>query len=191
VAAIDAVADGVWDVFAVWANVWRGAGNVRELEDPQRRLRWALERLPDHVRVGLPLVEQVASADWDGFFGITERSEVEPDIRAELRSVRTQVAQGLPVTRRWTIVADSGEKIPVRRDAVSYLWPIRRGDEDRQIQVFISRTALMSEDEHLPREVAEAKATNGRSAVSTLVALDDPPEQVMVTTAGVSLTLPD
>jgi hypothetical protein len=105
--------------------------------------------------------------------------------------VRTQVAQGLPVTRRWTIVADSGEKVPVRRDAVSYLWPIRRGDEDRLIQVYISRTALMSEELHLPREVAQAKETDGRSAVVTLLALDDPPEEVMVTTAGISLSLPD
>jgi hypothetical protein len=108
-----------------------------------------------------------------------------------LHSVRTQVAQGLPVTRRWTIVADTGEKIPVRRDAVSYLWPIRRGDEERQIQVYISRTALISDDEHLPGEVAQAKATDGRSVVATLVALEDPPEEVMVTTAGISLTLPD
>jgi hypothetical protein len=105
--------------------------------------------------------------------------------------VRTQVAQGLPVTRRWTIVADSGEKVPVRRDAVSYLWPSRRGDEDRLIQVYISRTALMSEELHLPREVAQAKETDGRSAVVTLLALDDPPEEVMVTTAGISLSLPD
>jgi hypothetical protein len=81
--------------------------------------------------------------------------------------------------------------MPVRRDAVSYLWPIRRGDEDRQIQVFISRTALISDDEHLPREVVQAKATDGRSVVVTLLALDDPPEEVSVTTAGVSLTLPD
>ena len=76
-------------------------------------------------------------------------------------------------------------------DAVSYLWPIRRGDEDRLIQVYISRTALMSEELHLPREVAQAKETDGRSAVVTLLALDDPPEEVMVTTAGISLSLPD
>ena len=105
--------------------------------------------------------------------------------------MRTQVAQGLPVTHRWIIVADEGEKIPVRRDAVSYLWPIRRGEEERWIQVYISRTALISDDEHLPREVAQAKATDGRSVVVTLLALGDPPEEVMVTTAGISLTVPD
>jgi hypothetical protein len=190
VAAIEEVAERVWDVFDAWAGFWRG-GNVADLEGPQRRLRYALDNVPEHIRVGLPLVTQLAEADWDTFFGVTERADAERDIREELRSVRTQVAQGLPVTRRWTIVADSGEKMPVRRDAVSYLWPIRRGDEDRQIQVFISRTALISDDEHLPREVVQAKATDGRSVVVTLLALDDPPEEVSVTTAGVSLTLPD
>ena len=37
-----------------------------------------------------------------------EPDEAERDIREEMRSVRTQVAQGLPVTRRWTINADLG-----------------------------------------------------------------------------------
>jgi hypothetical protein len=190
VGAIEEVAERVWDVFEAWAGVWRG-GNVADLEDPQRRLRWALDKLSERVRAGLPLVTQLAEVDWDAFFGVTERADAERDIREELQSVRTQVAQGLPVTRRWTMVAETGEEIPVRRDAVSYLWPIRRGDEERQIQVFISRTALMSDDEHLPREVARAKETNGRSVVATLLALDEPPGQLSVTTAGISLTLPD
>jgi hypothetical protein len=190
VAAIDEVAERVWDLFAAWAGIWRG-GNVADLEDPQRRLRWALGNLPERVRTGLPLVTKIAEADWDEFFADTERADGERDIREELHSLRTQVAQGLPVTHRWIIVADEGEKIPVRRDAVSYLWPIRRGKEERWIQVYISRTALISDDEHLPREVAQAKATDGRSVVVTLLALGDPPEEVMVTTAGISLTVPD
>jgi hypothetical protein len=44
---------------------------------------------------------------------------------------------------------------------------------------------------YLPVEVAEAKDTNGRSAIATLAALDDPPEEVMVTTAGISLAVPE
>jgi hypothetical protein len=39
--------------------------------------------------------------------------------------------------------------------------------------------------------VAQAKETNGRSIVVTLLALEDPPEQVSVTTAGISDALPD
>jgi hypothetical protein len=47
------------------------------------------------------------------------------------------------------------------------------------------------DNDHLPSDVARAKETNGRSVVATLLALDDPPSQVMATTAGISLTLPD
>ena len=51
--------------------------------------------------------------------------------------------------------------------------------------------AMASDDGGLPDEVVAAKNTRGRSVLSTLVGLDDPPREVMVTTAGVSLTLPD
>src|SRR5262249_14722775 len=117
--------------------------------------------------------------------------QAEQDIREELRSVRNQVAHGLPVTRRWTVLGDRGRGAPQRRDAVSYLWEIGRGDETRVIEVFISGTAMASANEHLPREVAQAKETNGRSVVVTFLALDDPPETPSVTTAGISDTLPD
>jgi hypothetical protein len=194
VAAIEAVAERVWDVFGAWAGVWAG-GNVRDLDDPQRRLRWALAGLPDRVRVGLPLVEQFANSDWDGFFANHETTEVERDIADEMRSVRTQVAQGLPVTRRWTIDDHLGsidpDLLPGGRDAESYLHRISRGEETRQIQVLISRTALAIANDHLPREVVEAKETLGRSVVATLLALEDPPRQVMVTTAGISRSLSD
>ena len=76
--------------------------------------------------------------------------------------------------------------VPVRRDAVAHLWRITRGDDARPVQVYISRTAIASANEHLPKEVAQAKATNGRSVVATLLALDDPPDEVFVTTAGIS-----
>jgi hypothetical protein len=187
VAAIEDVANRVWDVFAAWAGIWDG-GNVRDLENPQRRLRWALDKLPERVRLGLPLVTQVAEAEWDEFFGKTEREDAERDIREEMRSVRTQVAQGLPVTWRWTIADYLGAERGHRRDARSHLWEIRRGNETRMVEVIISRTVLMSENEHLSQEVARAKETDGRSAVATLVALDDPPSAVEVTTAGISLT---
>jgi hypothetical protein len=190
VAGIEAVADRAWGVLAAWDGVWRG-GNVRDLADPQRRLRWALNGLPDRVRIGLPLVERFASAGWDEFFAANEPREVERDLSEEMRSVRTQVAQGLPVTGRWTIDANFGQVDPGSRDAVAYLWQIRRGDETRRIQVFISGTAMAVLNESLPREVADAKETHGRNVVVTLLALDDPPDKVMATTAGIRLTLPD
>jgi hypothetical protein len=190
VAQIDEVAQWVWGVFNAWAAVWDSGANISGLKDPQRRLRWALDALPERVRIALPVVERVASADWDELFAGTELDDAERDIREELRSVRTQVAQGLPVTRRWTIAEDLGRVSAGRRDAISHLWEISRGDESGSIQVFISGTAMAANNETLPHEVAQAKDTNGRSVVATLLAMDDPPGQVSVTTAGISLTLP-
>jgi hypothetical protein len=147
--------------------------------------------LPERVRAALPLAEQLASADWDAFFGVTETAQAEQDIREELRSVRTQVAQGLPVARRWMAMTDYGQVDAGGRDAVAYLWGIRRGEEARRITIYVSGSAMASADEGLPREVVAAKNTRGRSVLSTVVALDDPPRQVMVTTAGISRNLPE
>jgi hypothetical protein len=72
------------------------------------------------------------------------------------------------------------------RDATAYLWSIQRGEERRPVTVFISRTAMASANEHLPEEVAAAKNTSGRSVLSQVVGLDEPPSQVGVSTAGVS-----
>jgi hypothetical protein len=188
VGQIEDVAQRSWDVFQAWMGVW-GGGNVRDLDDPQRRLRWGLQGLPDRLRVALPLVEQLANADWDGFFANADTGEAERDISAELLAVRTRVAQGLPVVGRWLVVSDLGQ-IPVRRDATAYLWGIQRGEEERQIAVYISGTA-MAATRGLPEEVVAAKNTRGRSVLATIVGLDDPPDEISVTTAGVSFGLPD
>ena len=88
-------------------------------------------------------------------------------------------------------MTDFGLVAAGNRDATAYLWELQRGDETRRITVYISGTAMASANEGLPQEVVVAKNTRGRSVLSMLVALDDPPRQVMVTTAGISLTLPD
>lgn len=190
VGQVEEVAEKVWDLMAQWERCRTGAPTA-DLTDRQRRLRWTLDSLPDRVRAGLPLIERLADFEWNDYFRVVEPAAAEPDLREELRSVRTQVAQGLEVTRRWTIDADLGSADPGNRDAVSHLWQISRGDETRRIQVFVSGTAMASQNDGLPSEVAQAKETNGRSVVATLLALDDPPRQVMVSTAGISLTLPD
>lgn len=190
VAQIEEVAQRVWDVFRAWGGVWRG-GNVADLLDPQRRLRWALDGLPDRVRRALPIVEELSTADWDKFAEVEDPDEVERDLREEMRSVRTQVAQGLPVTRRWTIDSDLGSVSAGRRDAIARLWQIERGEESKRVTVYISGTAMSSGDEYLPQEVAQAKQTNGRSVVATLLGLDEPPGEVMVSTSGIGWPLPD
>jgi len=111
-------------------------------------------------------------------------------MREELLALRTRVAQQLPIVRRWLVVADEGRVDAGARDATAYLWRIQRGPERRPVTVFISGPAIESADEHLPQEVVASKATRGRSVLSSLVGLDDPPRRVMVTTAGVSLTMP-
>lgn len=189
VARIEEVAQRVWDVFGAWNGVWHG-GNIRDLADPQRRLRWALDGLPERPRVGLSLTERVASASWDEFFTDREAADVERDVRDELRSVRTQVAQGLPVTQRWTIDENLGPVSPGDRDSVAFLWQIRRNEQTEHVRVFISRTAMASSNEHLPHEVAQAKESEGRSVVTSLLGVDEPPRQVSVTTAGISVTMP-
>jgi hypothetical protein len=185
VAAIDEVAQREWDVVSSWENVWHGGNLIRDLHDPQRRLRWELTALPDRVRAGLPLVEQLAEAEWNSeFFANQESRAVEADLSEEMRSVRTQVAQGLPITRRWTLDTYVGEIDAHGRDATAYLWQIRRGDEIRRITVFISGTAMAVAPESLPPEIAEARENSGRNLVVDLLGLDDPPDKVMATTVG-------
>jgi hypothetical protein len=80
VAQIEEDAQRAWDVFQAWAGVWAG-GNIRDLDDPQRRLRWALDGLTDRVRAALPLVDQLATSDWDGFFAEADAAHTEREIR--------------------------------------------------------------------------------------------------------------
>lgn len=189
VAKIDAVAQLVWDVFSTWERIWGDGGNIREISDVQRRLRWELGALPERIRVALPLVELIATAKWDEFFSSVEIEVAEKDVREELESVRAQVAQGLPVPRRWIIDGGLRNSVtrPDGRDGDLFVWQIRRGDEIRKICVFVSGTAMAVANDHLPREVVTAKETEGRSVVAMLASLEDPPKEVMVSTAGVSL----
>jgi hypothetical protein len=53
VTQIEEVAQRAWDVFQAWEGVWDG-GNIRDLNDPRRRLRWALDHLPNRLRGALP-----------------------------------------------------------------------------------------------------------------------------------------
>jgi hypothetical protein len=188
---IDTVATRVLNVIAEWRALWKGDGNLSDIEDAQGHLRWALDVLPDGVTEGLPAVVEFADADAKYFASEDQDLRtVEDGLREEMRSVYRQVEQGLPVTKRWTLGSDLGS-IPVRRDGKARLWEIRRGDETRRIQFFVSGTVLESSDEGLPPEVAEAKRTEGRSAVMSVLAMENPPEDVVALSTGISFTLPD
>lgn len=186
VAGVEGVAARAMDVLAQWERCRAGEPTV-DLSDKQRRLRWALDRVADDVRAALPLAGHLADAEWEQYFRVAEPSTADADLREELRSVRSQVAHGLPLVRRWLIVRDHGEVSPGDRDAVAYSWEIgRRGDENRTITVYISGTAMASHNEGLPHDVAAAKNSRGRSVVGTLAGVDDPPGEVSVSTAGIS-----
>jgi hypothetical protein len=189
-AQLEDAAQRAWDVFAAWEGVWRG-GNVRDLDDPRRRLRWALDQASDRTRGALPLVDQMANAEGDGFFAGADLVQVEREMRAELLAVRTRIAQGLPVVARWLVVATEGSVDPGNRDATAYLWWVQRGDERRPVTIYISGTAMWSDNDHLPAEVAAAKETSGRSVLPQVVGLDDPPREISVTTVGIAFGLPD
>jgi hypothetical protein len=179
------LAEAIAKQLAGWQQIREGAGPNRVLDDAQRRLRYAVDNLPERVRVGLPLESLLASADWGGYFRAEDPRAAELDLREELRSVRTQVAQGLPITKRWRIDKSFGEISASGRDARAFLWGIARDGETRRITIFISGTADTIANERLPREVAEAKETNGRSVVVALLPLNEPPAAAMATTAGI------
>jgi hypothetical protein len=191
VAQLDEIAQRLMDLLHQWEKCRAGAP-TDDLTDKQRRLRWELDSLPKHVCAAMPLITGLADAEWQDYFRVVEPANAEPELHEELRSVRTQVAQGLPIIRRWTIVDDYGQVSAGNRDAVAYLWEIARtGDDNRRITVYISGTAMASDNSGLPQEVAAAKDTHGRSVLTALIAVDDPPPHVMVSTAGISWTLPD
>jgi hypothetical protein len=58
--------------------------------------------------------------------------------------VRRQVAQGLPVTRRWIIAEDFGQVSAGGRDASAFLWGITRGDETQRVTRCGSRSPTAS-----------------------------------------------
>jgi hypothetical protein len=125
-----------------------GGAETQDLRHSRRRLRFELDSLREEVRFALPLVGQLATGELGGgpVVGL-DIDVIEADLFAELRAVRTQVAQGLPLVPRWTMGGTHGRVDAGSRDAVAYLWEIDRGREGRNIMVFISRTAMGSSDE--------------------------------------------
>lgn len=173
---LDEIAQRVDEVLIQWDRCRNAGGATDDLVAEQRRLRTLLERLPNDVRRALPLISEIAAA--------------EPDLREEVRAIRTQVEQGLPVVARWRIIAGPDEVSSSGRDANAYRLRIERDRESRPIIVYISGTAMASSNEYLSADVVAAKTTRGRSVVANLLSVDDPPREVMVSTEGVRWGLP-
>jgi hypothetical protein len=94
------------------------------------------------------------------------------------------------VVARWRITAGPDEVPSGGRDANAYRLQIERGGESRAIVVYISGTAMASSNEHLSADVVAAKTTRGRTVVTNLLSVDEPPREVMVSTEGARWELP-
>jgi hypothetical protein len=179
------IAERIDEVLIQWDRCRNAGAATHDLVAEQRRLRTLLDRLPDDVQRGLPLVIEVATASWQDYFRLHESAEAEADLREELRAIRSQVERGLPVVLRWRIVGGPDEVSSQGRDATAYLLRIEREDDNRPVVVYVSGSAMASSDDYLSADVVAAKATQGRSVVANLLSVDDPPREVMVSTEGV------
>jgi len=102
---LDLAADRVDEVLIQWDRCRAAGGATDDLVAEQRRLRTVLERLAVDVQRAVPMTTHLSVATWQDYFRVRRSTEVEPDVREELRAVRAQVARGLPVVARWRIVA--------------------------------------------------------------------------------------
>ena len=189
VAQLEEVAQRVWDVFGAWNGVWHSGGNVRDLHDPQRRLRWALDGLPEQVRAGLSLTQRLVSSAWGEFFDGREADDTERDVSAELRAVRKP---------RWlrdfrSRSAGRSSRTTARSDRATETLTRSSGRSGEATRPGTSRSTSAAR-----RWRRATRASRGRSprrsltdgAVATLLGVDDPPREVSVTTAGISMTMP-
>lgn len=183
-AALAETYEALMRVVEQWDRNRAGSGTTDDLRAQQRRLRYALDGLDEEIQGGLPLTSLVSEAEWNEYFRLRDYREIEPDVREEFRAVRSLVRQGLPVPQRWRIVRTDGA-VDTPEDATAYRWWIERGDDSRSITVSITGSAVWSSNEGLPKDVAAAKETEGRSVVEGLLGLDAAPRRVSVSTAGV------
>ena len=88
-------------------------------------------------------------------------------------------------THPWTIQGTGRVIPPSGRDATGFAWTLRRGEKARRVIVWISGDVMASRDAGLPRDVAQAKRTKGGSVARSLLRLESPPLEVLVSTYGI------
>ena len=184
-AILDQVGERVDDVLIEWDRCRNVGAATDDLRAEQRRLRTLLGRLPTGLQKALPITADLSESTWQDYFQARTSAEVEPDVREELRAVRSQVDRGLPIVARWRIVTEPEQVTSGGRDATAYLVRIERDRASREIVVYISGTAMATADAHLPAEVVAVRKTLGRSVVVKLLGVDNPPREVTVSTEGI------
>ena len=180
------VGEQVDELLIQWDKCQAGRALGEDITAEQRRLRTLLDRLPEQIARAVPLIATLATESWQEYFRVRASSEVEPQVREELRSVMSQLDRRLPITPRWIIESGPSAFGAHTRDAVAFEFQLRRERERRSMVVFISRTAVASSDSALPTDVVEAKRTEGQSVAIGLLGLDEPPSEVEVSSVGIS-----
>jgi hypothetical protein len=90
----------------------------------------------------------------------------------------------------WEISGQVGPHSRSGYDGSGWLWEIRKGEGDwpaadaRRVFVEISGTAGGMAAEHLPRDTADAIATEGESEVAKVLDLEDPPRVIQCGSDG-------
>jgi hypothetical protein len=64
------------------------------------------------------------------------------------------------------------------KDAIGWRWEIERGEETRRLLVEFSGLVMDADPSNLPGEVLEARETQGRGAVESILGRDDPPGRI-------------
>ena len=75
-------------------------------------------------------------------------------------------------------------------DGVTHVITIKRDEETRKVRVWVTGSAQASDPRRLPRDVAEALRTSGRSTLRGELGKSDPPAHVIVSTASVEYRVP-
>jgi hypothetical protein len=84
----------------------------------------------------------------------------------------------------WTIREGPSSAPYEERDEIAWTWVIEREGEAKALRVAITGPAMSGPEENWREDVSEAKRTNGRSGVETILNEDDPPDRLTFTSAG-------
>lgn len=82
----------------------------------------------------------------------------------------------------WTII--EGLERPSHRDSALFQWRYRLGSDERSMFVHISGTAMAVDKQTLPKAVADAVTTKGRSAVEDALSRRQTPAKIHVASNG-------
>jgi hypothetical protein len=84
----------------------------------------------------------------------------------------------------WTVNGKLSAEGRAGVDASGWVWELSRGDETRRVLVEITGTALASNASFLPADTRAAITSEGRSALDSVLASDEPARVITCGTDG-------